>query len=231
MKRLLLDLKISRPGLWFPTIWIYMVPFGQTQGYLGTFAFWIGLFFVTFPLNYLVYGLNDFNDVAADRVNERKGNYLFGARAKQEKLKSVPKRIFFVILPFFILFSLTKGVWMFALLCLMVIVNIGYNFPPLRLKEKPPFEILIQSGYVITALFCVELNQLKPLPWQTLTYLVLFAFQAHIAGEIMDIEPDRKAIKRTTATVLGRKKSKMLMLSLLMVESFLLFDFHLYHPY
>ena len=199
-----------------------MVPFGQSQEYLGTFTFWIGLLFVTFPLNYLVYGLNDCNDVAADRVNERKGNYLFGAKAGREQLKSVPKRIFFTILPFFLLFSVTKGLWMFALLCLMVIVNIGYNFPPLRLKEKPPFEILIQSGYVITALFCVDLNQLKPLPWQTLVYLVLFAFQAHIAGEIMDIEPDRKALKRTTATILGRKKSKILMLSLLLLESYLL---------
>ena len=222
MKRLLLDLKISRPGLWFPTVWIYMVPFGQVTGYLETFDFWIGLLFVTFPLNYLVYGLNDYNDIDADKANERKGNYLFGAKAGQEKLKSVPKRIFFVILPFFMLFVVTKGVWMFALLCLMVIVNIGYNFPPLRLKEKPPFEILIQSGYVITALFCVELNQLKPLPWQTLVYLVLFAFQAHIAGEIMDIEPDKKALKRTTSLVLGRRNSKILMLSLLLLESYLL---------
>lgn len=222
MKRFLLDLKISRPGLWFPTVWIYLVPFGQSQGDIGNLSFWIGLVFVTFPLNYLVYGLNDYNDVTADKVNARKGNYLFGAKAGSKQLKPVPKRIFIVILPFFLFFVISKGVWMFILLCLMIIVNIGYNFPPLRLKEKPPFEILIQSGYVITALFCVELNQLNPLPWQTLVYLVLFAFQAHIAGEIMDIEPDKRALKRTTAVILGRKKTKILMLNLLLLESFLL---------
>lgn len=199
-----------------------MVPFGQTQGYLENLSFWIGLFFVTFPLNYLVYGLNDYNDVDADRINERKGNYLFGAKEGYDELKSVPKRIFLVIFPFFIFFVTAKGVWMFILLTLMVIVNIAYNFPPLRLKERPPFEILIQSGYVITALFCIELNQLAILPWQTFVYLVLFAFQAHIAGEIMDIEPDKKALKRTTAVILGRKNSKILMLFLLILESVLL---------
>ena len=72
-----------------------------------------------------------------------------------------------------------------------------------------------------TAFFATELNNLEVLPWQTLVYLSLFAFQAHIAGEIMDIEPDLEAGKRTTATLLKRKNSKLLMLALLLLESFL----------
>ena len=72
-----------------------------------------------------------------------------------------------------------------------------------------------------TAFFATELNNLEILPWQTLTYLSLFAFQAHIAGEIMDIEPDLASGKRTTATLLKRKNSKLLMLMLLLLESFL----------
>jgi len=85
----------------------------------------------------------------------------------------------------------------------------------------PPFEILIQIGYVTTAFFATELNNLEILPWQTLTYLSLFAFQAHIAGEIMDIEPDLESGKRTTATLLRRKNSKLLMLLILVLESYL----------
>ncbi|MEP3209050.1 MAG: hypothetical protein ABJN95_07665 [Maribacter sp.] len=71
----LLDLKISRPGLWFPTVWIYLVPFGNQDNFWKSWMFWLGLFFVTFPLNYLVYGLNDYNDAEADAVNPRKGNF------------------------------------------------------------------------------------------------------------------------------------------------------------
>lgn len=217
----LLDLKISRPGLWFPTIWIYLVPFGNQDGFWRSPLFWLGLFFVTFPLNYLVYGLNDYNDEKADAVNERKGNFLFGAKASRKHLDGLLKKISIVMLPFIVVFTYLSGVKMFLLLIFMILVNILYNFKPFRIKERPPFEILIQMGYVTTAFFATELNNLEILPWQTLTYLSLFAFQAHIAGEIMDIEPDVAAGKITTATLLKRKNSKLLMLLLLVLESFL----------
>ncbi len=218
----LLDLKISRPGLWFPTIWIYLVPFGNQEGFWKTFPFWLGLVFVTFPLNYLVYGLNDYNDQSADVFNKRKGTFLFGAKASRSHLDGLLKKITFVILPFVLIFTYLSGVKMFLILFFMVTVNIIYNFRPFRIKERPPFEILIQVGYVMTAFFCTELNNLEMLPWQTVAYLSFFAFQAHIAGEIMDIEPDLEAGKRTTATILKRKNTKLLMLIILLVESYLL---------
>lgn len=216
------DLKISRPGLWFPTIWIYLVPFSLQSNFWHEPVFWVGLFFVTFPLNYLVYGLNDYNDIKADKVNDRKGNYLFGAKSTKEELTPIPKRIFFIMLPFFIYFTIISGIKILLLLTFMVLVNIIYNFKPFRIKERPPFEIFIQMGYVVTALFSIELNGVPMLPWQTLTYLTLFAFQAHIAGEIMDIEPDLIANKKTTATLIGRKKTKLLMLLLLIIETLIL---------
>ena len=218
----LLDLKISRPGLWFPTIWINLVPFGNQEGFWKTFPFWLGLVFVTFPLNYLVYGLNDYNDQSADAFNKRKGTFLFGAKASRAHLDGLLKKITFVILPFVLIFTYLSGVKMFLILFFMVTVNIIYNFRPFRIKERPPFEILIQVGYVMTAFFCTELNNLEMLPWQTVAYLSFFAFQAHIAGEIMDIEPDLEAGKRTTATILKRKNTKLLMLIILLVESYLL---------
>ena len=215
-------LKTSRPGLWFPTIWIYLVPFSIESNFWGSPVFWIGLLFVTFPLNFLVYGLNDFNDYKADIENGRKGNYLFGAKSTKEQLATLPQKVTLVITPFIILFSIIAGYKMFILLVFMIVLNIIYNFKPLRIKERPPFEILIQVGYVFTAFFSVVLNDFKMLPWQTILYLCLFAFQAHIAGEIMDIEPDIKTRKRTTATLIGRKKSKLLMLFLLILETYIL---------
>lgn len=220
----LLDLKISRPGLWFPTIWIYLVPFGNQCHFWDSYLFWLGLFFVAFPLNYLVYGLNDFNDEKADAVNDRKGNFLFGAKAPRKYLDGLLKKITMVILPFVVIFTYLSGLKMLLLLVFMVVVNILYNFKPFRIKERPPFEILIQVGYVTTAFFATELNNLEMLPWQTLAYLSLFAFQAHIAGEIMDIEPDLASGKRTTATLLKRKNSKLLMLAILVLESFLVWS-------
>jgi len=219
---LLHDLKISRPGLWFPTIWIYLVPFNIESHFWEKPIFWLGLFFVTFPLNYLVYGLNDYNDFKADEFNDRKGNYLFGAKSTKEQLIKIPKRVLYVIIPFVIYFTIVSGWKMLLLLIFMIVVNIIYNFKPFRVKERPPFEIFIQMGYVATALFSILLNGLEMLPWGTIVYLILFSFQAHIAGEIMDIEPDLKANKKTTATLIGRKRAKLLMLLLLILETYIL---------
>ncbi|WP_317193700.1 MULTISPECIES: UbiA family prenyltransferase [Aequorivita] len=219
---LLESLKISRPGLWFPTIWIYMVPFDLSSNFWERPLFWVGLFFVTFPLNFLVYGLNDFTDGKADSLNPRKGNYLFGAKLSKEELTNVPWQICFVMVPFLAYFSYIGGGELFILLLFMIVINIIYNYKPFRLKERPPFEILIQIGYVFTALFSILLNDLEMIPWQTLLYLSLFAFQAHIAGEIMDIEPDRLVGKKTTAVLIGRKKAKFLMLFLLLFEAYIL---------
>ena len=216
------DLKISRPGLWFPTIWIYLVPFSLESNFWESWLFWLGLFFVTFPLNYLVYGLNDYNDYEADEINDRKGNWLFGAKSTPKQLQPIPKKVAYVILPFIVAFTIISGLTMLWLLVFMVLVNLVYNFKPFRLKERPPFEICIQIGYVFTAFFSVVLNDLNMLPWQTILYLTLFAFQAHIAGEIMDIEPDIQAQKRTTATLIGRRNTKLVMLLLLVVETYIL---------
>lgn len=216
------DLKISRPGLWFPTIWIYLVPFRIEDYFWLEYNFWLGFIFVTFPLNYLVYGFNDLNDVYADKLNERKGNFLFGAKSSPEQLESILLKIAIIMSSFFIYFSIIGGWKMFGLLMFMIVINGLYNFKPFRFKERPPFEIAIQIGYVFTAFFSILLNDLNMLPWQTIMYLSLFAFQAHIAGEIMDIEPDLSSGKKTTATIIGRRNTKFLMLLILLIEVYIL---------
>lgn len=198
------------------------MPFSLSTPFWQEARFWIGLFFVAFPLNYLVYGLNDYNDYQADAVNQRKGNFLFGAQSSSTQLQAVPLKVTLINLPFLVYFSVVSGWLMVLVLAFMIVVNLMYNFKPFRIKERPPLEILIQTGYVMTAIFCVILNDLPMLPWQTLVYLTLFAFQAHIAGEIMDIEPDIISGKKTTATLLGRIKTKWIMFSILLIETFLL---------
>lgn len=198
------------------------MPFSLEDAFWQEPIFWLGLFFVCFPLNYLVYGLNDYNDIAADQINLRKGNFLFGAKASRAHLTRVPLKVTVLLLPFLVFFTIYSGIKMLLLLSFMIGINILYNFRPFRFKERPPFEIAIQVGYVFVAFFSVVLNDLEMIPWQTIVYLSLFAFQAHIAGEIMDIEPDLAAGKKTTATIIGRKNTKLLMLGLLILETFLL---------
>ena len=85
-------LKVSRPGLWFPTIWLYLLPTVGHNSWIHI-PFWLGLMYVTFPLNFLVYGWNDMVDENIDQFNPRKDSYLFGAKGKIEELRSLPRCI------------------------------------------------------------------------------------------------------------------------------------------
>src|SRR4051812_18688692 len=74
---LLFIIQVARPGFWLTTIWFYMLPLARRHVFYSV-EFWVGLFFITFPLGLLIYGWNDIMDFGNDRENRRKGTWLFG---------------------------------------------------------------------------------------------------------------------------------------------------------
>jgi len=185
--------------------------------------FWVGFFYATFPLNFMVYGWNDMVDFDTDQLNPRKDSFWFGARGSQEQLQGLWKPILFVQIlctPILLYFA---GWQFLGLMAAFVIINGSYNLPENGLRSRPPLELLCQVGYVMTATFSVFINQVPNLPYITYFYLLLFAWQSHLIGEVMDIEPDREAGRCTTATILGMKKTKLLIIAIVAVEVGLLF--------
>ena len=71
-------LQVSRPGLWSTTALFYLMPLGHADP-LHSRTVWLGLLYVLFPLGFLLYGVNDIVDAEADRLNPRKGTFLFGS--------------------------------------------------------------------------------------------------------------------------------------------------------
>ena len=221
-KQLLFWLKVSRPGLWFATGWLYLLPTSQMDIW-NSWEFWIGFLYVTFPINFLVYGWNDIVDREIDLKNPRKDNYWFGAKGTKLQLNTLWKSIALVQLPFFILFTFLQG-WKMVLIFLgFALINGLYNLPKNGLRSKPPLELLCQIGYLLIVPLSILLNETTSLPWQTCFYLLLFAFQSHLIGEIMDIAPDRLSGRRTTATLLGMKRTKFLVILIVFLEVNLLF--------
>ena len=98
--------------------------------------------------------------------------------------------------------------------------------PSPSLRSHPPLELLCQVGYLLVVPLSIWVNQLEGLPWQTYLYLFLFAMQSHIMGEVMDIVPDGKAGRKTTGTVLGTKRTKLLIIGIVMLEVALLFSIY-----
>jgi 4-hydroxybenzoate polyprenyltransferase len=218
-------LRVSRPGLWFQTVWLYLLPTSQRPELLGHWRFWLGLVFVCYPLNLLVYGWNDRVDFEIDQRNPRKDSWFFGARGSREQLRALPPWIAGCIVPFLLLFTVID--WRIALAVLgMIGMNGLYNLPRHGLRTRPPFELANQLGYLLVLPFSVWLNAVPAPPWATVGYLALFCTHAHLIGEVMDVDCDRDSGRRTTATVLGARPTKAIVATLVALEgAFLILRF------
>jgi 4-hydroxybenzoate polyprenyltransferase len=212
-------LQVSRPGLWTTTILFYLMPLGRILNFRAV-GFWVGLFYIVFPLSLLLYGVNDIVDAEGDRLNPRKGSYMFGSRGAYPQLRSLRWQIAAWQFPFLALFWIFAGwriVFWFAAILFAVYI---YNARPFALKGRPPFDVLIQSSYLLIFILSSWVNNVSQLPWQTFLFGALFAMHSHVFGEIMDIEPDRLAGRDTLATKIGRVPAKLFVAALLSIELF-----------
>jgi 4-hydroxybenzoate polyprenyltransferase len=214
-------LKSSRPGFWLTSIWFYLFPVSR-HFVFDTPSFWLGILFCTFPLGILIYGWNDIMDVANDQRNARKGTFLFGARGTDEQLRRLPWVILLVQIPFAILFAGFFGIRMWLWYAALVAATGIYNLPRWGFKNFPVVDMLNQTGYLLLFYLSSVLNGRPQLPPMTFLFGALFAMHSHLLGQIMDIVPDRLAGRRTTASVIGVMRAKVLMAVFLGVEAFLM---------
>ncbi len=217
-------LQVSRPGLWSTTALFYLMPLGHAD-FWHSGKLWLGLFFVLFPLGFLLYGVNDIVDAETDALNPRKGTFMFGSRGAREQLAALKWQIAVVQFPFAIAFYFFIGpriLWWYALLLLAVGL---YNAPGIAWKGRPPFDVLIQASYLLVFVLSSWLNNVPQVPWQTFLFGAMFAMHSHIFGEVMDIEPDRLSGRRTTATSIGRVRAKFLIAAFLVIETALVHIF------
>jgi 4-hydroxybenzoate polyprenyltransferase len=209
-------MQASRPGLWLTAVWFYLLPCGGHY-LIDSPRFWLGIIYVGFPLGLLIYGWNDCVDYAADQLNPRKGNILFGARGTKEQLHALPKWIALVQLPFAIAFVGLGGWKVLIFFAAMSAACFLYN--NLNFKGRPPLEIVNQAGYLLVFVLASWINGLPQLNWVAMLFGAMFAMHSHIFGEVMDRVPDAAAGRNTTAVVIGNVRAKLLMSGFLAVES------------
>ena len=217
-------IQVSRPGLWTTTTLFYLMPLGQIINFRAA-SFWLGLFYIIFPLSLLLYGVNDIVDAEGDRYNPRKGTYMFGSRGADQQLRSLRWQIGAWQIPFLSLFWVYAGSRIVLWFAAILLAVYFYNARPIALKGRPPFDVLIQGSYLLIFILSSWLNNVSQLPWQTFLFGALFAMHSHVFGEIMDIEPDEISGRRTLATQIGRVRAKFFIAFLLVVEFSLIVRF------
>jgi 4-hydroxybenzoate polyprenyltransferase len=214
--------KISRPGFWLTALWFYLLPFAQ-QDMFSSVGFWLGATYVCFPLGLLIYGWNDLTDTQTDALNPRKDSWLFGARPDDQMIHRLPWLILLVQAPFLVAFVVIAGAKMFFWFALVLLTNATYNW--LNFKQQPFLDILNQAGYVLVFVLASWLCDMPQLNAPAMIFSALFAMISHIFGQLMDVEPDRLAGRRSTAVYLGVRPAKVLLISMMLVESVIAWKF------
>src|SRR5258707_12332984 len=96
-------LQVSRPGLWSTTALFYLMPLGHADIFHSG-KLWLGLFFVLFPLGFLLYGVNDIVDAETDSLNPRKVSFMFCSRGARAQVAVLKWQIVVVQMPFVMAF-------------------------------------------------------------------------------------------------------------------------------
>lgn len=219
-ERLLELVKIARPGFWPTQLWFFLLPFGQRDMF-GSAAFWLGCVYVCFPLGLLMYGWNDLGDAETDALNPRKDSWLFGARPDAWMRRRLPLAIALTQAPFAPVFYAYAGPRGLGWLAAMIAANALYNAPRYGWKHWAGLDLLNQVGYLLIFVLASWLCGVPQLSWPVLLFSALFAMQSHLFGQLMDIDEDRAAGRRSTAILLGARPSKALLVAMMAAEAFL----------
>ena len=106
--------------------------------------------------------------------------------------------------------------------CGLLAATAIYNWPQRGLKNFPGVDLLNQLGYLLVFELSSTLNHAPRVGWAVLVFGSLFAMHSHLLSEIMDVVPDRRACRQTTALIIGVIPSKLLVSAFLIAEAGLL---------
>lgn len=193
-------IQVSRPGFFHVTAIPYMLPTFRDPYVLLSPKGVLGLLFVLFPLNLLVYSFNDYKDVDIDKKNPRKGG-VHGAQASEAELRTcMAVSIICLILSLPLLTA--DLVWSAKWVVGCVVVNWLYNFGP-QLSRVPILDMFPPLGYLCTCLLASKVMNVPNLDQWVYCYFGLVCFRTQLWLQRMDIVADAAVGKRTSAVFLG----------------------------
>ena len=193
-----------------PRFWLYLagpVAVGVTYGITDVSGLFtpvtVGLaaYFLV-PANVFLYGVNDAFDVDVDEVNPKKE----GREARWRGDRLVSLAVVAAGALGLAAFAVTPRVaWPY--LAGFLLLGAGYSAPPVRFKTTPVLDSASNGLYVLPgAAAYAAVAGVHP-PLAALAGAWLWAMGMHTFSAIPDIEPDREAGIRTTATLLGEGRT------------------------
>jgi 4-hydroxybenzoate polyprenyltransferase len=196
---------LSRPRFWLylagPVVVGVVYAAGSPAEFFEPVAVALFLYFLV-PANVFLYGINDVFDADIDELNPKKA-------AEGREVRYGDRGGWPVVAPVAIAAALAiafvPAVPVDGLVALAGFLALGavYSAPPLRLKTTPLLDSASNGLYVLPAVVGYAAIGGSYPPLLAVTGGWVWAMGMHTFSAIPDIEPDRRAGIRTTATLLG----------------------------
>lgn len=154
------------------------------------------------PANVFLYGINDVYDAEIDAENPKKDDG--GREARWEGQRFVVYAVVVcgaLAIPVALL--LPRAAWLW--IGLFVLLGAEYSAPPARFKTTPVLDSLSNGLYVVPAMAAYATVAGTQPPLLAVAGAWCWAMAMHTFSAIPDIDPDRRAGIRTTATLLGER--------------------------
>jgi 4-hydroxybenzoate polyprenyltransferase len=154
------------------------------------------------PANVLLYGVNDVFDADIDEENPKKEDR--EVRYRGDRLVPVLVVCSGALGLAFLPFLPAAGA---IALVAFLLLSVEYSAPPLRFKTTPVLDSLSNGLYVLPGVVAYAALAGAGPPLLAVAAAWLWAMGMHTFSAIPDIDPDRAAGIRTTATLLGERRT------------------------
>jgi 4-hydroxybenzoate polyprenyltransferase len=195
-----------------PRFWLYLagpVVVGVAYGAPSTAAYFTPLSVALFsyflvPANIFLYGINDIFDADIDEDNPKKSDE--GKEVKYRGGRAVAALVVLSALVGLLFVPALPPVGIGALVAFLAL-GATYSAPPLRFKTTPLLDSVSNGLYITPGIvaFAALAGELPPVV--AIAGGWCWTMGMHTFSAIPDIEPDRAAGIRTTATVLGHDRT------------------------
>ncbi|MFC7043576.1 prenyltransferase [Halonotius sp. GCM10025705] len=196
---------LSRPRFWFYLAGPVVVGVAAAAETVPDLFLPVGfaLFgYFLLPANVLLYGVNDIFDADIDTENPKKTE-------REARWQGGPAVIASVVasgllaVPLFAIASTAAWPWLAGFLLLAV----EYSAPPARFKTTPLLDSLSNGLYILPGIAAYAAVAGTQPPALAVVGAWLWTMGMHTFSAIPDIDPDRRAGIRTTATCLGKRRT------------------------
>jgi 4-hydroxybenzoate polyprenyltransferase len=207
LSRVVFLIQVSRPIIWPVLPLIYGLGMHSSHAPISAAAV-VQMLLLTFPMNLVGCGLNDIYDYESDRRSSRR-RAVWGALVGEGHRQLVLYAVL-VMIPVIVLGAFLTRNWINVVATAsLILIAWLYSAPPVRLKERPPFDSISNGlGYFLIP-FVMGYSLAADPRYMPLRYylLALCVCGVHALATAADYDADRAAGHKTMAVVFGRRKS------------------------